>query len=551
MILVTGIEDNPDGGCSMTDEKKQYPSDDDFDLQPERLGYRVVEPFPEPPRGAPIKASQQKGTEVEKTEEKPEPLRYAIIEPAPVPPLSVPQNAGQQKGIKSRKIEKKPEPPLSAPIKAGLQQDVMGGKSEEKPEPPPRYAIVDQSPVSPGIAAAAPVPKDAVGEKTVAQPEPLRYAIIEPPPPPPPDRFLQSAISYSAGAVPDPKVKTPTREPAVARPSTGGAPAEKSGKPAKRPGRFYIWLTVGLGVLFGCVLAVVFSRTGAPDVPHDWGSATSDAAGLKGHLYTKWDDRLEYLLRLQPGDSDRHAGFALAVAHPPRPLSIEIHLVDTHGFVLCSREIVLKYNAPGSPEAAAPNPGAQAATAGAANDAGSEKAQALEKLAAAQEAERELGKDVFQNEIGPDGKVGSIAAQGEFPCSDKAYASAYSWSITSNFPTVAEQDELIKHQPDALANGDHSSAETAAARRKAPRIPSPPLLSFTIEGDDAIVDFDISRGVMETRSEKTFLFDKASGEIGNPKWQEYPVSIHYICDQASRCTITHSGAGALHARMSR
>lgn len=315
--------------------------------------------------------------------------------------------------------------------------------------------------------------------------------------------------------------------------------------------RVYIWAVVGIGVLFGCILAVVFSRLATPDVPRDWGSATSDAAGLKGYLYTKSEEKLEYRLTLQPADPDRHAAFALAVALPPRPLSIDVHLQDAHGFVLCSREILLKYHAANPPAPAAPGPDSQVATTGAANDAGSEKAQALEKLLAAQEAERELGKEVFQNEIGPDGQVASLVAQGEFPCPDKAYASASAWSFTPNFPTLAEQDDMVKRQHDAPASGGSPPAETPAPRKRAPRIPAPPLLSFTIEGDDAIVDFDIARGVIETRAEKTFLFDKTSGETGNPRWQEYPVNIHYICDQSSRCTITHSGAGALRARMSR
>jgi hypothetical protein len=473
----------------MTDAKNEDPNGEKTEAQPERLGYSIIEPPPEAPRSAPAKASQQKRATAGKTEEKPEPPpRYAIVEPVAESPRATPPQAAQE--------------------------DTAGGKTEEKPEP-------------------------------------LRYAIIEPPPPPPPDSFLQASLHHPVDASPGAKGKKPVGAPATGQPPAGEAPAERIRKPAQRPSRVFIWIVVGLGVLFGCILAVVFSRLANPDVPHDWVSSTSDAAGLKGHLYTKSEEKLEYRLTLQPADPDRHAAFALAIAHPPRPLSIEVHLQDAHGFVLCSMEILLKYNAANVPGIAAPNPDSQAGTANAVSAAGSASSQSVEKLLAAQEAERELGKEVFQNEIGPDGQVASLVAQGEFPCPDKAYASASTWSFTPNFPTLAEQDELVKRQHDVLATGAGPSAETPALRRKAARIPAPPLLSFTIEGDDAIVDFDISRGVIETRAEKTFLFDKTSGETGNPRWQEYPVSIHYICDQASRCTITHSGAGALHARMSR
>jgi hypothetical protein len=76
-------------------------------------------------------------------------------------------------------------------------------------------------------------------------------------------------------------------------------------------------------------------------------------------------------------------------------------------------------------------------------------------------------------------------------------------------------------------------------------------LPFSIEGDDAIVDWDASRGIIETREGKTFYFDKTSGEIVNPRWQDYPVGIHYRCDQTSTCILSNAGAGALRVRLGR
>ena len=81
--------------------------------------------------------------------------------------------------------------------------------------------------------------------------------------------------------------------------------------------------------------------------------------------------------------------------------------------------------------------------------------------------------------------------------------------------------------------------------------PAPEPLPFTIEGDDAIVEFDPSFGVIETRGRKLFLIDKATAAAANTAWQDFPVSIHFHCDQMSNCVLMHSGLGALRVRMKR
>jgi hypothetical protein len=558
------IPESPRGRLAR--ESRQDPVGEKTEEQSEPIRYSASDPIPESPRGRLARESRQGNPKGERPEEKPqeppEPPAYSVIEPPPEIPENKPAKASQQKNPKGEQTEEKPEPlgysliesppesPKDKPAKASRQKNPNAEKPEEKPEPL-LYSIVEPAPESAeGIAAKA-GQQSLDDEKRAGQPEPPGYLIVEPPSPPPSDRFLNAGPGQPAGTSAEAKAKSPAPAPALGQPPAKVKLIEGVEKAAKSSTKIYIWAGVGFGVLFGCAIAVLSWHFGAPDVPHDWGSATSDAAGLKGHLFTSWDNKLEYRLVLEPGDPGRRAEFALAVIHPPRPLSVEIQLRDTQGFALCSREVILKYDAGSAPAPAASNPGAQAATAGTANAAGGETAQALQKLAAAQEAERELGKEVFQNEIGSDGQLAVLRAQGEFPCSEKDFGSAFSWSFSTNFPSLAEQEELAKRLGGAQASGVSPTAETPAARRKAARVPAPKLLPFTIEGDDAIVDFDISRGVIETRSEKTFLFDKTSGEIGNPKWQEFPVSIHYICDQASRCMITHSGAGGLRVKMSR
>jgi hypothetical protein len=72
---------------------------------------------------------------------------------------------------------------------------------------------------------------------------------------------------------------------------------------------------------------------------------------------------------------------------------------------------------------------------------------------------------------------------------------------------------------------------------------------LTIEGDDAIVEYDASRGVIETSAGKIFLFDKSSADGNDSRWQDYPVSVHYKCDQNSSCTLKHAGIDALRVRL--
>jgi len=545
----------------MADENEQIPNEEKPVELPE-FRYTASNPIPESPRGRLARAGQleTKG-EISAERPEPEPPHTEIVEPPPESTRPELARADRQEIPKGANAEEQPRPsgysilepaPVSPRGKQAQpgQKNSKGGKQEEEPEPP-GYAILEPAPESPRAKLAQPGQQDPKGEKIEDEAEPPRYAIVEPPPPPPQKGFLAGSPGPPAGA--DATARNPARAPAPGQPPGKKAPSKEIPKAANSPTRIYIWAVVGLGVLFGCVLAVVFSRLPGPDPGHDWGSATSDAAGLKGHLHTKLDKKLEYYLTLEPSDPDRRAGFALAVAHSPRPLSIEIHLQDSQGFVLCSREILLKYDAGAALASAASSPEPQAGKADAAAVAGTPPSHGMENLLAAQEAERELGKEIFKNQIGPDGQIAGIEAQGELPCPGKSYGSAYSWSFVPNFPTIAEQDEMLKRQKEALTPEETPAAEAAPAHKKAKatRIPAPSLVPFSVEGDDVIVDYDASHGVIETRAGKTFFFDRTSGDIANPRWQDSPLDVHYRCDQTSTCVLMTSGAGALRVRLHR
>jgi hypothetical protein len=353
-----------------------------------------------------------------------------------------------------------------------------------------------------------------------------------------------------APIVQDPVYHAP--EPAQAQ-----TPPDQGGKKGIRKffeSRTKVYAAIGVGfvILIGIAIVAAFWTASSPEGRYDLGSVSSSASGLKGHLFTEWDKNLNYRLTIEPSEPQRQAAFALAVANSPHPLSIEIRLQDPEGFVLCSKEILLKFDARNAAELAAPNADAQGAKTDAAPAPGGQPAPGIDLAQAdAQEAAREKGKDVFKNQVGPDGQITALNSQGAISCTARAYEKAVAWSFSPNFPTLAEQDEVLERQKETLANGGRPSAQTSAARNKMTAKPAQKLLPFSIEGDDTIVDFDTSRGIIETGAGKFFFIDKSGGAASDYRWQDYPVEIHYRCDQGSECILMHAGAGALHVRLRR
>lgn len=75
--------------------------------------------------------------------------------------------------------------------------------------------------------------------------------------------------------------------------------------------------------------------------------------------------------------------------------------------------------------------------------------------------------------------------------------------------------------------------------------------SFTIEGDDKVVDFDLSAGTVTTDGGETFVLAKAILEKNLSVWENSPVHVHYRCDVASSCTISFAGTVLSNIRMER
>jgi hypothetical protein len=232
---------------------------------------------------------------------------------------------------------------------------------------------------------------------------------------------------------------------------------------------------------------------------------------------------------------------------------------------LCGQNIVLKYDARKAAAFAAARAQSPAAKSHGRKVTSEQDNQPIDfdKLDA-QEAERERGKDIFQNQIGPNGQIESIRSQGEIPCPAIAYGSVAHWSFTSNFPDVDEQNELLQRRANAPTPSSKTPATGKGAKMNAASPSSKPPATgkgaetsatgkpayLSIEGDDAIVGYDAATGAIETGAGKTFLMDRTSGEADAIRGRDFPINIHYKCDQTTAdCTLSHAGEVLLHAKL--
>lgn len=416
--------------------------------------------------------------------------------------------------------------------------------------PRPGYKFDNSDAGNPSDRFAAMESQGSEGEKT----EEIElhysgYKVIDPLPESSPGITAETEPLLFSSASVEVKEKKAKGKAQTPRPQDAEPQEELTPKLPKKPTMVYVAAVAGFGVLLGLGIAYWFIGNAGQ---YDLGAYSLNAAGLKGHLSTKWEKRPLYRLTIEPSDKGRQEGFALAAANSTVPLSIEIHLQDAHGAVLCSKEIILKYNAGNAATPAASAPDSETGDTSGGSISNEELAQGVDRARyEGSEPERELNNDMFQNQVGKNGQIASMHAEGDLPCSKKAYGSIFAWSFSSNFPAIAAQDELQKLQEEVQEKEARLSAAELAARRATASKSAIKFLPFAMEGDDSIVEFDTARGVIETRGGKTFYFDKAGGQGADPKWQDYPVSIHYRCDRAANCIVTQAGLGALRVRMNR
>jgi hypothetical protein len=260
--------------------------------------------------------------------------------------------------------------------------------------------------------------------------------------------------------------------------------------PLLGPSKIYFYAAAGtaFGILFGAAIAAslwlpnwlaqpsAMANAGvpapapvAPQGPRDFGSVKAIVAGLNGHLTTEWREKPTYTLVIEPSAPAQQPGFALAVTASPRPLSVGFQLLDRTGAVVCGQDVVVRYDASHAAALNAANPNSDAknnASKTAGTQGSAEAEEALGRVEA-QEMSRERGRDIFENEIGDDGQIVAIDAQGAMPCSKQAYDSAASWSFSADFPSVAEQADLLKRETETEATQKAAPARKPETGKKA------------------------------------------------------------------------------------
>jgi hypothetical protein len=308
------------------------------------------------------------------------------------------------------------------------------------------------------------------------------------------------------------------------------------------------------------------ASTPAPIV-RDMGTVTTGTGGLKGHLTTSWSEKLVYHLTVGPEDPAQRDAFALAVSNPPRPLSIELDLRSASGQVVCDQPVVVKYNPANSLK----------------------KGDNYSRLAE-QELERERTHDVFQNDLGKDGKVESISAQGAIPCPKQQYDSVAFWGFVSQFPDlraasnqskatstsrpaaswadaalsprVESVRKALRNNDLAVASAQHSAASPVASNdavasgaasaivgddQSLAAIKAAESFVYRIEGDDDVVAYDPAQGRIETSAGNTFYVDGTQMASAADSDLASQTMVHYRCDQSSSCTLYFTDSTIVHA----
>lgn len=320
-----------------------------------------------------------------------------------------------------------------------------------------------------------------------------------------------------------------------AGPGDGQFPIEASGI-ERSSGRAPVLLIV-VAVAMAAFGAFVYVTQGKPGMlkmsaePADLGAGISQASGLRGHLVVRWQGKTQYMLKIEPLDPRDAQGFAAVTSNPSKPISINVRLLDSGGFALCGKTIALPYEPGRGNHAAAPN---------------------------------QSGVDTFRNIQGTTATVEALWAEGELPCSADQYKRFDYWDMSTNFPTLAEQDRLLGRKPvhdaevaraqDARSEDAHeneNSAEppksshpshTAAAKRRVVKKQPP---AYLVQGDDRATEFDATRGVLVVGVRTRFLIERKSDEAMVASWAEEDSLIHFTCDSRANCSLRRAGTQAI------
>lgn len=400
------------------------------------------------------------------------------------------------------------------------------------------YQVVEAKPLtSDARFVAADVDGEEDGEAAAAAPAPVQKAAVKKP------------VAKQA-APPVQKQQRAVRQPV------------EDEQPERTSTKMYVALGAGLGVLTAlAVVAFVLLPGKSNDTTYDMGSVTSTSNGLKGHLITNWGDRLDYKLTLEPSDPGQVDAFATTISNPPQAIQVNLQLKDVSGTVLCQSPILLKYDPLKSiPNVITRGPAPtmpKSRKAAAAEEMAQNQAEIEQSLNRArlvgQELSRETGKDIFQTVTGDDGQVASLAAQGTLPCTKKQYQNAASWSFVTNFPSILQQagPQNSDSNDDTATFGGEPARNSQFSERRVARKAPLPNSHFSVEEDDALVGYQAATGIAETRAGKSFLVEKRDLVASALKGVEFPIPIHYRCDQLGACALAGLNNGIQRAWLER
>lgn len=153
------------------------------------------------------------------------------------------------------------------------------------------------------------------------------------------------------------------------------------------------------------------------------------------------------------------------------------------------------------------------------------------------------------------GIVAGLAIASLAGYSSSGSESAAATSTSSNAAALADPAKSLPPAgPNALTADSAPQTPPAdqpkpSSHRKAKKKDLEGPTKFAIEGDDELVGYDPSRGIIQTSARKTFLVNTKALTGNNSAWQDWPANIHYKCDLNSSCTLTRRGASVLYAQL--
>ena len=292
---------------------------------------------------------------------------------------------------------------------------------------------------------------------------------------------------------------------------------------------------LGAGILAAATFAVLMlTKPSSAAVPfQDLGPGVSDVAGLKGHMVTRWQKGVQYQLKFEPLFAIYGPGFSYAVGHPPAALWIDLRLLDSTGYTLCGKQISFR---PGPARTKVDfellhQPAVRKLDVSAAlPPASGSGRQALKQTG--------LSPDTFQNVIGDDGQIAAVYAQGVLPCSEAQFNRFNYWDFTTNFPSLEQQDTLMKAP--AIARARAEAAAREAQKQREARSPH-----YFVEGDTSVRGYDPTTATLKGGSGQSFIVVKKAELPTAYAWAQNNAQIHYKCDTLSNCMLTRAGDGRI------